>query len=161
MTDPNNYQIGGNHYNSSYQHWDFAVRVGMSYLEGYASKYLVRWRQKEGIEGIQDLEKALHAVQKLHSVMYEVVAFRGSARFSQQWIYHEVSKFVLANDLPNEEARVILYLAKWSSEEDLIKAEDILKDMFEKAKLEQAVEAKPVPLTEENHHTDRANCTAL
>ena len=60
-----NTQIGGTHYqHQSFQHWDFATEVVKSndYLKGCASKYLVRWRDKNGLE---DLRKALSYINKL------------------------------------------------------------------------------------------------
>lgn len=56
----NDIQIGGEHYRTGEtQHWDWAV--ALPYLEGCATKYLARWRQKGGIK---DLHKARHYLQK-------------------------------------------------------------------------------------------------
>lgn len=57
----NDYQIGGNHYASEYQHWDFVCDTKLHYLLGCATKYVSRWRKKNGIE---DLKKALHYLRK-------------------------------------------------------------------------------------------------
>jgi hypothetical protein len=61
----NEYQVGGDHYSQAgrYQHWDFIEDHGIGYLEGYATKYLVRW-DKKGMP-VQDLEKAHHIIEKL------------------------------------------------------------------------------------------------
>lgn len=48
-------QVGGNHYKASIQHWDVMEAHDISYLEATASKYIVRWRKKNGPE---DLKKA-------------------------------------------------------------------------------------------------------
>ena len=69
----NEMQVGGDHYRSSLQHWDVVTLYNVPYLEGCASKYVSRWRKKNGL---QDLEKALHFVTKLK----EVVSARGGAR---------------------------------------------------------------------------------
>lgn len=61
----NTYQVGGNHYQNDYQHWDFVVDARLGYLEGVATKYLQRWRRKNGLE---DLEKARHYIIKLIEV---------------------------------------------------------------------------------------------
>jgi hypothetical protein len=60
----NEKQVGGSHYKNTtdMQHWDFIELYGLGYLEGYSTKYLVRWRQKGGL---QDLQKAEHIVIKL------------------------------------------------------------------------------------------------
>ncbi len=58
----NTRQVGGVHYRSEYQHWDFIEDWGIGYLEGCASKYITRWRLKSGV---QDVEKAIHYIEKL------------------------------------------------------------------------------------------------
>jgi hypothetical protein len=67
-------QVGGNHYakGGDFQHWDLIERYGIGYLEGYATKYILRWRDKNGVE---DLKKALHCVEKLISLREERVRF--------------------------------------------------------------------------------------
>ena len=64
--DPNARQVGGSHYKSNgfLQHWDIMEVFQVPYLEGNGSKYLSRWHLKNGV---QDLEKALHYVEKLLS----------------------------------------------------------------------------------------------
>lgn len=62
----NEYQQGGTHYrkgDTTFQHWDLIERYGLGYLEGYASKYVVRWRER-GVPRT-DIEKAIHIVGKL------------------------------------------------------------------------------------------------
>jgi len=59
----NEVQIGGDHYKSQFQHWDFiAESFGASYFKGVITKYIVRWRKKNGLE---DLRKSRHYVEKL------------------------------------------------------------------------------------------------
>lgn len=57
----NERQIGGDHYKMEYQHWDFITDTAAPYLIGCASKYLTRWRGKNGLE---DLNKCLHYIDK-------------------------------------------------------------------------------------------------
>lgn len=57
----NEMQVGGQHYSGTYQHWDWAIDCRLGYLDGNASKYVARWRKKNGAE---DLEKALHYIEK-------------------------------------------------------------------------------------------------
>ena len=57
----NDYQHGGEHYATEYQHWDFVSDLELHYLIGCASKYLTRWRDKNGVE---DLRKAHHYLEK-------------------------------------------------------------------------------------------------
>lgn len=72
-SEANARQVGGDHYQSTagrcpvcggeVQHWDFAAN--MPYLEGCVTKYVTRWRKKNGV---QDLEKAQHFLAKLIEV---------------------------------------------------------------------------------------------
>lgn len=55
-------QEGGDHYQSEYQHWSWATDIGMLYLAGTATKYLVRWKKKNGVE---DLAKAKTYLEKM------------------------------------------------------------------------------------------------
>jgi hypothetical protein len=58
----NHRQIGGQHYHlAPVQHWDFAWILKMDYFQGQITKYVCRWRDKNGIE---DLEKAKHFLEK-------------------------------------------------------------------------------------------------
>jgi methyl coenzyme M reductase subunit C-like uncharacterized protein (methanogenesis marker protein 7) len=59
----NDRQVGGTHYNpgSQLQHWDLVDIYGWDYYQGMITKYVMRWRDKNGIE---DLEKAAHYLEK-------------------------------------------------------------------------------------------------
>jgi hypothetical protein len=58
----NSRQVGGQHYRAtSIQHWDFAAANNLDYFQGQITKYVVRWKDKNGIE---DLKKARHFLDK-------------------------------------------------------------------------------------------------
>ncbi len=59
--EANKTQVGGEHYKVGYQHWDMVCDTGMPYLLGCATKYLIRWKHKNGLE---DLKKAIHYIRK-------------------------------------------------------------------------------------------------
>lgn len=65
MTGPskaNDRQVGGDHYKTDGpQHWDMVAQFGLDYFQGQITKYLFRWRLKNGIE---DLRKAQHYLEK-------------------------------------------------------------------------------------------------
>lgn len=61
MSEANRTQVGGNHYRSSYQHWDLVIRHNVPWPQACAVKYLTRWKAKGGQA---DLLKAEHYVQK-------------------------------------------------------------------------------------------------
>jgi len=43
------------------QHWDIVAHFKLDYFQGQITKYVMRWRDKGGI---QDLEKAAHFLEK-------------------------------------------------------------------------------------------------
>ena len=57
----NEHQVGGTHYRTSIQHWDFVAANELDYFQGVITKYLTRWKKKGGVE---DLKKAQHYLQK-------------------------------------------------------------------------------------------------
>lgn len=65
-------QHGGQHYKGMpIEPWDYIVANDIGFLEGNAIKYLTRWKSKNGVE---DLHKALHYVQKAIEVNTREVA---------------------------------------------------------------------------------------
>ena len=64
----NQKQIDGDHYHSEIQPWDFIVANDIPFLEGNVIKYICRHRKKNGV---RDLEKAKHYLEKLIEVETE------------------------------------------------------------------------------------------
>lgn len=57
-------QIGGEHYRvhgTTLQHWDVVRLFKLDYFQGQVTKYVMRWRDKNGVE---DLRKAAHYLAK-------------------------------------------------------------------------------------------------
>ena len=61
----NDTQVAGDHYRTPIQHWDYVIANDLGYFEGQITKYVTRWRKKNGV---QDLHKARHFLQKLIEV---------------------------------------------------------------------------------------------
>ena len=57
----NNTQVGGSHYRTNVQHWDFVLSNDLNYFQAQVIKYVTRWKKKNGEE---DLSKAKHFLQK-------------------------------------------------------------------------------------------------
>ena len=58
----NDKQVGGDHYkNAPVEHWDFVWMHKLDYFQGQIVKYVMRYRDKGGV---QDLEKAQHFLEK-------------------------------------------------------------------------------------------------
>jgi len=61
-------QVGGNHYQLPIEPWDYVCANNLGYLEGNVIKYISRWKSKDGL---QDLLKAQHYIEKLIKVENE------------------------------------------------------------------------------------------
>lgn len=117
MKDPNDFQVGGTHYKSNYEHWDFVYDVlGGDYLEGNAVKYLTRWRQKGGIE---DIQKASHYMMKVATRYRD-----GRCEPRKQLSDHGellLEKFQHANNIAGTRTgNLIKLIAMWSTSADLL-----------------------------------------
>jgi hypothetical protein len=66
----NERQVGGQHYKSEIQHWDYVVANNLDYFQGQITKYVTRWKEKGGL---QDLEKAKHFLDKYIEVEKEKI----------------------------------------------------------------------------------------
>ena len=127
MPTANQNQVGGTHYKTNYEHWDLVVFTDMGYLEGNITKYMTRWRKKDGVK---DLLKALHYLNKL----IEVYAIYGSARMqSHERVMEEVAKFTIANELNAREQEFIEILCVYEALEELYEARSLLGAMMEQA----------------------------
>jgi hypothetical protein len=78
VTPANGYMIGGDHYRKGggEQHWDRVWRLyGHGYFVGCITKYLERYKYKDGMK---DLHKARHYLQKLIELEEEQARKGGS-----------------------------------------------------------------------------------
>lgn len=100
MSESNKIQIGGSHYRSKAQHWDFVEQNGICYVLGCATKYVCRARKKNGAE---DWQKAAHYLRKAKE-LYEDGVIARRARLVN------VERFGRANELTEQEQGII-YLA--------------------------------------------------
>ena len=67
-TSANSRQVGGAHYRSAIQHWDWCAANDLDYFQGQITKYVARWKEKNGFE---DLLKAQHFLEKYIEVAKE------------------------------------------------------------------------------------------
>jgi hypothetical protein len=61
MSKANDTQVAGNHYLTQIQHWDYVIANDLDYFQGQITKYVTRWKKKNGIT---DLRKAQHFLEK-------------------------------------------------------------------------------------------------
>lgn len=109
----NQKQIGGNHYKTTYEHWDLAIFLDMGPMEYASSKHVTRWRKKDGMK---DLSKALHYLDKLIEV-YEIYDIHRPCL--PERVKEEVDKFAAANSLTELESLYIYRLCTFESEAEL------------------------------------------
>ena len=62
-------QVGGTHYKSDIECWDYIIANNIGYLEGNVIKYVTRHKSKGGRA---DILKAIHYLEKILEVDYEV-----------------------------------------------------------------------------------------
>ena len=77
MSEANKIQVGGDHYKQSdgkEEHWDRVHRLGLDYFQGQITKYVERWKLKNGI---QDLQKARHFLDKYIELNQPVMGGEG------------------------------------------------------------------------------------
>ena len=116
----NETQVGGTHYKTGFQHWDLVLMLGLPYLPAQVTRYLSRWKKKNGL---QDLEKAYHYINKM---------------VEQELERHEqavalVKNFVRENQLGEEEKSVFNMLVNYQlgDGDRLFMARDAIKRLIE------------------------------
>lgn len=133
----NDRQVGGTHYAGEYQHWDFAINVSMKYMEGNATKYITRWRKKNGL---QDLQKALHYVEKM------VESYpRSRDRITPMRMRH-LELFLDTNKFEKRDAMIIALICGWASKTELERAGELIKELID----EVSPVVKEVPIKAED-----------
>ena len=100
MTDANTQQVGGTHYQSKFQHWDWVGLLNMAYLPAQVTKYLARWRKKNGL---QDLKKSAHFLDKMIEVEQQ----------KHESFLILTQNFTKMNELPAEEKAVMNMLVRY------------------------------------------------
>lgn len=126
-------QVGGNHYQSSYQHWKYVEEVGMGYLEGCATKYLPRWQSKGGV---LDLMKGRSYVEEL--ILQARITRENRAQEGSQG--HDMvrwARFVKENSLSTYEASICLLLQIWTDDTELDAALQLFNAVIAAAKQDE------------------------
>lgn len=101
MSEANSVQIGGEHYKADadkarraaivakitkgepLEHWDIVFLMGWDYFQGCATKYIHRYRGKNGV---QDIDKGIHFMQKMRELVVSESEVRAEdeARIAQE-----------------------------------------------------------------------------
>lgn len=133
MSDVNNKQVGGDHYRSKVQHWDYVELNGLGYLEGCATKYATRNRKKHE-DSTQDLEKAVHYVEKAQALYLAGLKRPRVSGRNAVPLRITVEEFAEANGLTSNEEQVVRILTFWQDAADLQTAIELIQDMIAEAR---------------------------
>lgn len=118
----NERQVGGDHYRSQLQHWDMIEDYGIGYLEACATKYVTRWRRKDGVEG---LEKGAHYLEKL------LERSRGPRGSVPNGI---VDFYSSCNVLTLQESQIVRLIVRWRETYHINRALFMLRQMIDDPK---------------------------
>lgn len=117
-------QVGGSHYQADYQHWDYCIEVNVPYLEAAASKYVLRWRKKNGYV---DLEKSVHYIEKrLESLMNMRGIIRAAHKNKELF-----AMMCAANDSTEQEREIMDLTMHWKNMRDLRRAKEMIEEMLQ------------------------------
>ena len=117
-------QVGGSHYKSEYQHWDWCIDLELGYLESAATKYVSRWPKKGGI---QDVEKAVSYLEKARHAHGDNRLVNNSRMYVSHPFMFKLSteKFCEINEITGLERDFMYAVASWKNSHDLTLAINI------------------------------------
>ncbi len=123
MTDPNDIQIGGDHYKGvKFQPWDWAL-YQLGYYETSAIAYIVRFRKKGGI---QDLEKAKHYLDKM---LAAALGDEYSNRCQADNL--TVLDFNKQNSCDRWQSLAVHLLVQWRVRDELVEAKKVIEELIQ------------------------------
>jgi len=125
MKKPDEIQIGGEHYNKTkMQHWTMASDLNLGYFEGQITKYVDRWKRKNGK---QDLEKGKHFLDKLIE-LFESGKVKGMVQPPLKDALVVVHYYSVVNNFDPEQGKIIKMVCLWryGSPNFLYQARDLL-----------------------------------
>lgn len=116
-------QVGGDHYAGEYQHWDWAIDTRLPPMEYAATKYISRWRKKNGVE---DLLKARSYVEKLRETARTQPGWLAGCRDNRSATLRE--KYLKSTGVPEEDQFLVMLVDTVASESDV----DAILDAIDK-----------------------------
>lgn len=139
MANANNHQVGGNHYRSDYQHWDWSLDVENNPMQYQITKYL-RARKKGGV---QDMEKLAHFIQKY---VEQLTAGRRypPSRISPRLREIATKAWLAANGMDELESRIALDIVLRDSPEEVDALLPVVSEMIRRYALQQRIGGKDV-----------------
>lgn len=126
--DPNETQIGGSHYKGrEFQPWDWATekfcKVKLGYFETSAIAYLVRFREKGGL---QDLNKVLHYIDKIIWA-HDHGHYGNRCQVENLTIF----RFNRENNCDALQSETVRFLVTWRAPQELMEARKLVVELIE------------------------------
>lgn len=131
VSNPNDRQVGGSHYRASYQHWDLVVTNNIRYLEAQITKYVTRWKKKNGV---QDVEKSVHYLDKLESCLA-----LGQLSFPEPREAQNLDLFATENQLGDVEKTIFYLVMTYTTFDELSRVRILLAHLLQMAKDEETL----------------------
>lgn len=124
----NSIQVGGSHYQvvTGRQHWDLIDDFNVGYLEAGATKYITRWRDKDGLK---DLRKAGHFLQKLYEKR-ALMNFQQQTARMPQVPRVVIQQYVEDNQCGEAESYLIALILTWQSTGTIDLARKLINEMI-------------------------------
>lgn len=127
MPDNRVVQVGGTHYGDGWGHWDWVEDIGLSYLGGCLTKYIVRHPQKNGR---QDVEKALTYAAKMQQ-QRGLFWMRAPLRISlRDHVISSTNQLITRYRLPINEAAIVMLVAQAVDPDDMLAVEEAIAEML-------------------------------
>lgn len=125
----NSTQVGGSHYKvaTGRQHWDLVDDFNVGYLEAGATKYITRWRSKDGLK---DLRKAVHFLQKLYEKR-AFMSFQEQTARMPQVPKPVIDQYLSDNACGLSESKIIFLILTWQSTGTIDLARRLLVELIE------------------------------
>lgn len=129
----NERQVAGSHYRAGIQHWDLMAHNRVGYFEAQITKYITRWKKKNGV---QDVEKSIHYFEKLTELLNQDVLDIPVHPSIEPYLLEE---FKVANDLGDIEYTIFYLLLTYTTMDELSRVGILLQHLLALAQETAAV----------------------
>jgi hypothetical protein len=126
MSAANERQVAGDHYRAGLQHWDLMAHNHVGYFEAQITKYITRWKKKNGV---QDVEKSIHYHEKLTELLQDGVLSLPIPREEKF-----LDAFKVTNALGDIEYTIFHLLLTYTTMDELYRVGVLLQHLLQMAK---------------------------
>lgn len=136
-------QVDGDHYLAAYQHWDMVADTRLGYFEANATKYLGRFRKKNGVVDLIKADSYVRKMQELCSCGRDydmppgdnwiaIEAYRNRSLFaevdatSESEAFFFKTKWYDSAEIPTPDRIIIDAVLHWKTASDLVVASQLI-----------------------------------